>query len=115
MDATDAVFVSYKPFRILETGSPNKYFDGLAAGKLILLNFEGWIKVEVEREACGLYIDRQQPEKFSRLILPFIQERALLRRFQVAARDLALRRYSRTHLAAQFVELVEASVNESSS
>jgi glycosyltransferase involved in cell wall biosynthesis len=115
MDATDAVFVSYKPFRILETGSPNKYFDGLAAGKLILLNFEGWIKEEVEREACGLYIDRQQPEKFASVIMPFIRESALLRRFQIAARDLALRRYSRTHLAEQFVELVEATVSKSSS
>jgi len=112
MDATDAVFVSYKPFRVLETGSPNKYFDGLAAGKLILLNFEGWIKEEVEREACGVYIDRQQPEKFARLITPFLQERALLRRYQLAARDLALRRYSRIQLGEQFVALVQATVNQ---
>lgn len=114
MDATDAIFISYKPFRILETGSPNKYFDGLAAGKLILLNFEGWIREEIEREACGVYVDREQPEKFARLIIPFVQDRALLRRSQVAARDLALRCYSRTQLGEQFVELVQATVRQSS-
>ena len=39
MNVTDATFICYKPVPILETGSPNKYFDGLAAGKLILINF----------------------------------------------------------------------------
>jgi glycosyltransferase involved in cell wall biosynthesis len=39
LDVSDAVMVSYKPASILETGSPNKYFDGLAAGKMIIINF----------------------------------------------------------------------------
>jgi glycosyltransferase involved in cell wall biosynthesis len=108
MDATDAVFVSYKPFRILETGSPNKYFDGLAAGKLILLNFEGWIKEEVEREQCGVYIDRQRPEKFADTIAPFIQDGSLLRRYQLSAKRLALRQYSRELLTNEFVSLIQA-------
>ena len=108
MDATDAVFVSYKPFRILETGSPNKYFDGLAAGKLILLNFEGWIKDEVEREKCGVYIDRQQPEKFASVIRSFIEDRTLLQRFQHASRQLAERCYNRKLLSEQFIALIKS-------
>lgn len=110
MDASDAVFVCYKPFRILETGSPNKYFDGLAAGKLILLNFEGWIKDEVERERCGVYIDRQHPEKFASLITPFLTDVTLLKEYQTAARNLAQRRYSRTMLGDRFVHALTDTV-----
>ena len=110
MDATDAVFVSYKPYRILETGSPNKYFDGLAAGKLILLNFEGWIKKEVESEKCGVYIDRMHPDKFASIVTPFLNDRSLVRRYQLAARELALRRYSRAQLGEQFAEVVRTTI-----
>jgi len=110
MDATDAIFVSYKPFRILETGSPNKYFDGLAAGKLILLNFEGWIKEEVERESCGVYIDRQHPEKFAEIIAPFIQDTSLLQKYQLRAKGLALRQYARELLTDNFVSLIQSQV-----
>lgn len=108
MDASDAVFVSYKPFRILETGSPNKYFDGLAAGKLIVVNFEGWIKEEVETEQCGIYVDRRQPEKFSALIRPFMEDATLLRRYQLAASNLAQKRYSRERRGEQLASLVLA-------
>lgn len=106
MDASDAVFVCYKPFRILETGSPNKYFDGLAAGKLILLNFEGWIKDEVLRERCGVYVDRQRPQQFVDLILPFLSDQALLHAYQHSARKLA-GRYDRKALEARFVSVIE--------
>ena len=53
MNVTDAAFICYKPLPVLETGSPNKYFDGLAAGKLILVNFGGWIKKR--NRACAMW------------------------------------------------------------
>jgi glycosyltransferase involved in cell wall biosynthesis len=64
MNVTDAAFICYKPLPILETGSPNKYFDALASGKLIVVNFGGWIKEEIEREHCGCYINSKQPTDF---------------------------------------------------
>jgi len=110
MDASDAIFVSYRPFRILETGSPNKYFDGLAAGKLIVVNFEGWIKDEIEHERCGVYVDRQRPDKFAEIIQPFILDASLLKRNQQAARNLAERKYSRALLSERVASLVETVV-----
>ena len=47
MNITDANFICYQPVKILETGSPNKYFDGLAAGKLTIVNFGGWVEEEI--------------------------------------------------------------------
>lgn len=111
MNATDAIFVSYKPFRILETGSPNKYFDGLAAGKLIAVNFNGWIRTEIERERCGVFIDRQ-PGTFVKAMTPFLKDRSLLRQYQAAARDLAIRQYSRIQLGAQFSDIIKTTVGQ---
>lgn len=107
LEVTDVVFVCYRPVAILETGSPNKYFDGLAAGKLIVINFSGWIRDEIERESCGIYADPANPETFVERITSFINDRAMLRQYQSNARLLAERKYSRDELSRKFIALVE--------
>lgn len=105
LNVTDASFICYKPIPILETGSPNKFFDGLAAGKLILINFGGWIRKEIEEHACGAYTDPHQPTDFIKKIKLFLFDRELLTAYQQASRQLAERKYSRNLLSKKFVEL----------
>lgn len=102
MNITDAVFVCYKNVPILETGSPNKYFDGLAAGKLIVINFGGWIKKEIEETRCGFYVDPLQPTDFVKKIRPFLSDQKLLSSYQESARGLAEVNYSRRLLSKAF-------------
>jgi len=106
MNVTDACFISYQPLDILETGSPNKYFDGLAAGKLIAINFGGWIREEVEREGCGVYANPAEPDDFVSKIRPFLADVALLKKHQYAARMLAERKYSRRIWGEKFYNLL---------
>lgn len=108
MSITDAVFVCFRPLPVLETGSPNKYFDGLAAGKLIVLNFGGWIKEEAEAEQCGIYADPHDPNSFATRLAPFLNDASLLQRYQQNARRLAESKYSREELGNQFAEIVKA-------
>ena len=112
MNITDATFICYQPFPILETGSPNKYFDGLAAGKLTIVNFGGWIKDEISKEACGIYADPRNADSFVKNIKPFVQDPWLLRKYQERARDLAERRYSRRRLGEEFVGIVTSICQE---
>lgn len=105
MNVTDAVFVSYKNVPILETGSPNKFFDGLAAGKLIVINFSGWVRKEVEQARCGIYVDPLQPLDFVKKISPFLQDASQLKSFQENARQLAERKFSRTIITETFAGL----------
>jgi glycosyltransferase involved in cell wall biosynthesis len=105
LNVTDAAFISYKPVPVLETGSPNKFFDGLAAGKLIVINFGGWIKKEIEENRCGFYTDPFQPTDFVKKIRPFLFDKDLLSEYQQAARQLAEKKYSRSLLSMQFVQL----------
>ncbi len=102
MNVTDACFISYQDFSILETGSPNKYFDGLAAGKLIVVNFGGWIRKEIEENACGFYIDPKNPDEFCEKIKPFLVDGLLLNSYSAASRKLAEQKYSRRELSKKY-------------
>jgi len=106
LNVTDAVFVSYKPVPILETGSPNKYFDGLAAGKMIVINFGGWIKKDIVESGCGFFVSPQRPTEFVAKITPFIENPLLLATCQQAARNLALQKYSRVQLTEKWCGIV---------
>jgi glycosyltransferase involved in cell wall biosynthesis len=105
LNVTDASFICYKQVPILETGSPNKFFDGLAAGKLIIINFGGWIRKEIEENQCGIYCNPQQPTEFVKNISDFLYEGGLLNRAQVASRKVGEDRYSRNLLSERFYTL----------
>jgi glycosyltransferase involved in cell wall biosynthesis len=104
LNISDACFISYAPYPILETGSPNKYFDALAAGKLAIVNFDGWIRDELEETKCGIFVERKSPTSFVEQIQPFLFT-PLLKNYQLAARSLAETSYSRKTLGKKFVSL----------
>jgi glycosyltransferase involved in cell wall biosynthesis len=105
---TDATFISYQPVPILETGSPNKYFDGLAAGKLIVINFGGWIREEIEANRCGIYVGQDDGEDFVKKITPFLYSEKLVKQYQQSSRAVAESSYSRKMLSERFVKLFQA-------
>ena len=108
MDTADAVFICYKNVPILGTGSPHKFFDGLAAGKMIILNVRGWMEREVLENTCGIALDPYGASEFVPRIMPVLRDVALLQQYQSAARRLAESKYSREKLGQKFVELFEA-------
>ena len=107
MNVTDATFICYKLLPVLETGSPNKYFDGLSAGKMIIINFGGWIKNEIERQRCGIYVDSKFPADFVKKISPFLGDDQYLKQYQRASRQLAEAAYSRKILGERFAAIKE--------
>lgn len=104
MNITDAIFISYLPHPILETGSPNKYFDGLAAGKLIITNFSGWIKEEILAAGCGFSLRSNDPDDFVEKLKPFIKNRKALIQAQQESLVLASH-YERRFLGKTFADL----------
>lgn len=104
LSITDACFISYRSYPVLETGSPHKYFDALAAAKIVLINFGGWIKSEVEAEGCGLHVDTGSiVEKVNLLI----KDTTLRQQMQERSRKLAEKKYSREKLTGVFVETIK--------
>jgi glycosyltransferase involved in cell wall biosynthesis len=97
--------VSFRPLPVLETGSPNKFFDGLAAGKLIVLNFGGWLSDEIKKSECGIAVSPNDPIDLIDQIRLFINDRFKLKSYQESARKLADTRYSRKILSHSFLKL----------
>ncbi|MGB3617282.1 MAG: glycosyltransferase family 4 protein [Catalinimonas sp.] len=100
----DACYVSFRPEPVLATGCPNKFFDALAAGKLSILNFGGWLRTLVEQHRCGLYVDPERPADFPIQLSPFLKDRELLLTYQRNARQLAERRFDVPVLMTPLVE-----------
>ena len=106
MKDVDANFTSFANFPILETNSPNKFFDGLAAGKLSIVNTKGWLKELVEDNCCGFYADPTAPENFPNLIKPFLQDNKLLKSWQNNALNLAEINFAKKKLVADVCNYV---------
>lgn len=108
LNAADAIFVSFLPLPVLETGSPNKYFDGLAAGKLVVINFGGWVKREIEAHRCGVALDGKDAAAFATMLAPFLADSSLLASYQQAARTLAETTYSRDTVGENLVRFLRS-------
>jgi glycosyltransferase involved in cell wall biosynthesis len=109
LNESDAVYVSFKDVKVLNTGSPNKFFDSLAAGKLTIINFNGWLKSIIERNKCGFYHDPHSPKDFVRKLNLFLEDKELLNKYQKNGRKLAELYYDKD---IQIIKLLKILNNE---
>ncbi|MBW3545926.1 MAG: glycosyltransferase family 4 protein, partial [Bacteroidetes bacterium] len=113
LSVSDAVYTSFGQHTVLQSCSPNKFFDGLAAGKLCLVNIKGWLKELVESEQCGFYAPPEAPEQFVAKLMPYLQDPQLLQQAQANARRTAEAHFSRQQVSAGVVALIEEVGRES--
>ncbi len=104
---SDAVYTSFGQHPVLQSCSPNKFFDGLAAGKLCLVNVKGWLKELVETQQCGFYAPPEAPQQFVQQLIPYLKDPHLLQQAQANARRTAETYFSRQKVSAEVVALVE--------
>lgn len=109
LSISDAVYTSFGPYPILQTNSPNKFFDGLAAGKLSIVNTRGWLKELAEENRCGFYANPEDPEAFVRSLKPFLENPSLLNEYQQNARKLALKQFSKEMLLGKLLKVISDS------
>ncbi len=106
MNITDAYYISFVDVPILSTGAPNKLFDGLAAGKLIIVNYQGWIREIVEQWHCGIYHERSNPEKTVEELAQFLNSAAELAVAKQNSRKLAEEVFARDKVVAEFEQAI---------
>jgi glycosyltransferase involved in cell wall biosynthesis len=95
LSLTDAAYLSFANFQVFETNSPNKFFDALASGKLIISNVNGWIRDLIEEHSCGFYYHPEEPSFFFEKIESFMGDPEKLKRYQLNARKLAETQFDR--------------------
>lgn len=94
-------------FPVLEHNSANKWYDYLACGLPIVLNYEGW-QAEILREyQAGLAAPMGDRTAFTEHLAKLICYPVLRKKMGQQGREVAVARYDRGKLATDLVKLLE--------
>ncbi|MCC5851176.1 MAG: glycosyltransferase family 4 protein [Verrucomicrobia bacterium] len=110
--AADIVTSLFANIPEMEKNSANKFFDGLAAGKPIAINYGGWQADLLNETGAGLVLNRD-PETAAKQLAEFLADPGKVEAAGKAARKLAEERFSRDKLAKQLEEVLVAAVEDS--
>lgn len=104
-DMTAAFFIDLPEMR---ANSANKFFDALASGKPVLLNYGGWMHDLVEKHACGLAMWEKPLDHVAAELDRVMHDPVWLADAGRNARGLAERYFDRDKLATQLERLLVA-------
>jgi glycosyltransferase involved in cell wall biosynthesis len=103
--AADIATSLFIPLPAMEANSANKFFDGLAAGCCMAINYGGWQAKILNDSGAGLQLDRDVTVA-ARQLKQLADEPRRIARAKIAARKLAEDRFSRDKLAAQLEQVL---------
>jgi glycosyltransferase involved in cell wall biosynthesis len=92
--------------------SPNKFFDYIASGLPVLINYPGWLAQLVTEHECGYAVPAADPAAFADALIHAADHREVLPRMGQRAKSLAHGQFDRLMLADQFVDWLEGSVSK---
>jgi len=114
-DACHVGIVYFAPFPVLEANSANKFYDYLAAGLPVLLNYQGWQAQYLRQYNAGWATPQHHRQAFRQMLTIVLHttdaQRAAMGR---QARKLAEDCFDRKQLAASTLGLLEQVVSRSS-
>mgnify|MGYP003385346613 CR=1 FL=1 len=87
--------------------SPNKFFDYIAAGIPVIVNYPGWIAELVEDNACGSVVPPDDPVAFADALMRARDQGDGWRALGTNSNRLAKENFSRDRLGATFLDVIE--------
>ena len=105
--ACDATLTILLPFKLFDTAAPNKFFDGLAAGKPVVSNIRGWLKELVETENVGIAVPPGSGLEIAAALAVLAHDPEMVATMGANARRLAEGRFSRDTTAGQLARVFE--------
>jgi glycosyltransferase involved in cell wall biosynthesis len=105
--AADVIMAVIAKLPITEKhASLNKFYDGLAAGKPMLLNYSGWQGKLLKEKNAGFGCKLYELEEFVEKVLYFNSHRAELTKMGANSRLLAEQRFNRDELAQKALDAI---------
>ena len=86
--------------------SPNKFFDYLAAGLPVIINYPGWLAAKTKQNNCGFATKPDDANDFADVLQYASNHRDELVTMGENAKDLAKLEFNREDLANQWVNWV---------
>jgi glycosyltransferase involved in cell wall biosynthesis len=88
--------------------SPNKFFDYLASGLPVLVNYPGWMAEMVTAQGAGVVVPPQDPVAFADALMRLADARAATAEMGPRGRNFAQREFLQTTLAQRCVSVMES-------
>lgn len=96
----------FLPIREMWNNSANKFFDALAAGKPIAINYGGWQAEILRATGAGIQIPATDYRQAAQELAAFAKDGAALDRAQAAAHDLAYNKFNRNLMAERLEQVL---------
>jgi glycosyltransferase involved in cell wall biosynthesis len=104
-------FVSLVPLKgtpVLDTSSPNKFFESLAAGVPIIQNTKGWMKDFLEEHNVGLTLDPNNPKELAKALIQMKDNPQSTKEMGKRSLEIAKKLFDKNHLAQKMLNHLEA-------
>ncbi|WP_180170384.1 glycosyltransferase family 4 protein [Acinetobacter sp. YH12027] len=98
----------------MRANSANKFFDSLAAGTPILINYGGWMVDIIEHNNCGLVVWNKTIEQAAIDLVDFLMDESKLTQAVSNAKKLAQTQFDRDNLAVQFSNVLDFTLDKRS-
>ena len=95
---------------VMNTNSANKFFDALAAGTAVAINYGGWQAELIKRHEAGLVLPATDAGAAARILVDFLGDAPRVERAGRNARRLAESEFDRDKQAALLIRTLEAVV-----
>ena len=95
--------VPLKPNPILDTSSPNKFFESLAAGVPVIQTTKGWIKNYLDINKVGFSLEGDNSESLSNLLIELKNNPKLIKDMKINAKKCAFRAFDQTVLSEIYI------------
>ncbi len=92
---------------ILDTSSPNKLFDAMAAGIPVIQTTQGWIKTLLRENDCGITIPFDRPDLLAEECIAAIADPSRRDTMGLNAKQVAMQQFDRTALASKMHSIIQ--------
>ncbi|WP_268035007.1 glycosyltransferase family 4 protein [Algoriphagus sp. PAP.12] len=95
--------VPLKGTKILDTSSPNKFFESLSAGIPVVQNTQGWMKDFLERNRIGYTLSPNDPQQLADLLVYLKDNSYELKEMGTLAKEIAKKEFDAEFLARKML------------
>lgn len=113
LSAASAATSLFDKVKEMEDNSANKFFDALAAGKPIVINYGGWQAAVIEKYSNGCRLDQEDISQAARTLLALLSDEDLLQKAGQASKKAARELFDRNVLAKQLEAVLLRAKGES--
>jgi hypothetical protein len=108
LSASDVSTSVFLPLAELEHNSANKFFDTLAAGRPVAVNYGGWHADLVRDHQAGVVLDPVDLKAAAQSLVTFVRSEERIKAARRGARQLADGEFDRDRLTAVALDVLEA-------